>query len=185
MIVSIGVDCWMAEFLRKHHLRTLSFPFDWAVSYNGVSRCIEEKFKYFIQLKDRINPYDVYFHHDFQHGHLYRQDKEKYERRCLRFLKLLEGEEEVIFCRKGHAVHHHSEHKYETITSDLDDALRLDQILKEKYPRLRYRIIVILVCDKCFDPTKDYSSDKMDVHNIVGQDPSRFETLCKELFQVS
>ena len=45
MIIPIGVDCGMAEFCKKYNLRTRSFPFDWIVSYNGVSKCIENNFE--------------------------------------------------------------------------------------------------------------------------------------------
>jgi hypothetical protein len=68
IIIPIGVDCGIADFLKKYNLRTVSLPFDWAVSYNGVSKCIEDDFKYFTEpLTNRINIYDIYFHHDFHH----------------------------------------------------------------------------------------------------------------------
>ena len=178
MYISIGVDCWMADFLRKHDLRTMSFPFDWVVTYQGVSHCIETKFRQFLPFNDRINPYHMYFHHDFKEN--LSQDAKKYERRCQRFLDCL-NREEIVFCRKGHACHHHEEHE---VTSDLEDAERLAQILTRDYPRLRYRIIVILVCDKCFDPTKTYRSDHIEIYNIAtpSADPEKFEQLCRTLF---
>ncbi len=179
MYVSIGVDCYMAEFLRKHGLRTEAFPFDWVVSYHGVSRCIEERFKQFVSLHNRINPYHIYFHHDFLSNPA--KDIQKYERRCYRFLDCLKGEEEIIFCRKGHAVRHHTEH--DSVPSDLEDAERLAQVLTERYPRLRYRIVVILVCGKCFDPTRTYVSEKIEIHNLApSEDPEAFEQLCRTLF---
>lgn len=34
MIIPIGVDCGMAEFLRKNNLRNQAFPFDWMIISN-------------------------------------------------------------------------------------------------------------------------------------------------------
>ena len=50
MIIPIGVDCGMANFCKKYNLRNASLPIDWTVSYNGVSKCIEDDFKNFIHL---------------------------------------------------------------------------------------------------------------------------------------
>ena len=141
MIIPIGVDCGMADFLKKYNLRNMSFPFDWNVTYNGVSECIKDDFKFFTEpLNDRINKYDVYFHHDFENINVFEQEKEKYARRCQRFMNLLEtSNEEIIFCRKGHACHNHPEHngKYSNIVSDIEDAEKLDIILQNRYPNLK------------------------------------------------
>ena len=144
MIIPIGVDCVMAEFCKKYNLRNISFPFDWTVTYNGVSKCIDDNFKLFTKpLNNRINEYDIYFHHDFDKNELFNQDQEKYTRRCQRLINILEtSNENIIFCRKGHATHHHYEHngKYSNITNDLDDAEKLSVILSNKYPHLKYII---------------------------------------------
>ena len=192
MIVPIGVDCGMAEFLKKYNLRTSSFPFDWTVTYNGVSSCINDDFKFFTEpLDKRINKYDMYFHHDFIHHHLLSQDTEKYVRRYNRLLEILtSGSEEVIFCRKGHASHLHKEHngKYTHITSDLDDAEQLNLVLQTKYPNLKYKIIVILVCGDCFNSAETYTSESsnIEIHNIASPqaDDARFNDLCRTIFKV-
>ena len=192
MIVPIGVDCGMAEFLQKYKLRSSSFPFDWTVTYNGVSSCIDDDFKFFTQPLDKqINKYDMYFHHDFVNPQLLSQDTEKYTRRYNRLLDILRsGSEEVIFFRKGHASHLHKEHngKYTHITSDLDDAEKLDTVLQTKYPNLTYKIIVILVCGDCFDPSKVYKSEsnRIEIHNIASAqaDDARFNNLCRTIFKV-
>ena len=192
MIVPIGVDCGIAEFLIKHNLRTYSFPFDWTVTYNGVSSCINDDFKFFTEpLKGRINQYDVYFHHDFIHNHLLKQDTEKYVRRYERLLDILKsGNEEIIFCRKGHASHQHKEHdgKFTNIKSDIDDAENLDIVLQKKYPDLKYKIIVILVCGNCFNPTEKYKSksNNIEIYNIASAqaDTVAFENVCREIFEL-
>jgi hypothetical protein len=77
MIIPIGVDCGMAEFFKKYNLRGLSLPFNWTVTYNGVSNCIDNNFNNFIESLDtkRINMYDIYFHHDFNNINTYDDDK--------------------------------------------------------------------------------------------------------------
>lgn len=192
IIVPIGVDCGIADFLIKHNLRTFSFPFDWTVTYNGVSDCINDEFKFFTEpLKDQINQYDVYFHHDFVHNHLMQQDKEKYVRRYERLLDILKsGNAEIIFCRKGHASHQHQEHhgKFTNIKSDIDDAENLNVVLQKKYPDLKYKIIVILVCGNCFNPTEKYKSKStnIEIYNIASAqaDTAAFENVCREIFDL-
>lgn len=194
MIIPIGVDCGMAGFLKKNNLRNISFPFDWNVTYNGVSKCFEDSFKFFTEpLNNRINQYDIYFHHDFEKLDLINQDKEKYIRRCQRLINILETtSEEIVFCRKGHACHHHYEHngKYSNIINDIYDAENLDIILQNRYPLLNYKIVVILMCDNCFNPNETYKSDsdKIDIYNIATSTSREnsiiFENLCHNIFKV-
>jgi hypothetical protein len=193
MIIPIGVDCGMAVFLRDENLRYASFPFDWVVSYNGVSECINDNFNSFTEpLNSRINNYDVYFHHDFNNDDKHEHDKEKYTRRCKRVIDILENnvDEEVIFCRKGHACHHHDEHdgKYCEILSDVDDAENLHVVLKNKYPNLKYKIIVILVCGKCFNADEIYksSTDKIEIYNIATPqaDDEKFLNCARSIFKL-
>ena len=182
----------MADFLKKYNLRKLSFPFDWNVTYIGVSTCIDDNFRCFTEpLHNRINTYDIYFHHDFENKKLLDQDKEKYNRRCQRFLDILETtSEEIIFCRKGHACHHHCEHnnKYSNTINDIDDAEKVDIILQNKYPKLKYTIIVILICGKCFHSNETYTSksSNIDIYNIASNqaDYTIFESLCRDIFKV-
>lgn len=192
MIIPIGVDCEMAGFVKKYNLRKIAFPFDWNVTYNGVSKCIDDTFNFFTEpLTNRINTYDIYFHHDFENSNVVHQDTQKYIRRYQRLIHILEtSNEEIIFCRKGHARRHHSEHngKYSTITNDIDDAEKLDSILQNKYPQLQYTIIVILVCDRCFHSIKTYTSksDKIEIYNIATPqaDNTTFENMCRTIFKV-
>ena len=192
MIIPIGVDCGMAEFLKKYNLRKISFPFDWNVTYNGVSKCLEDDFKHFTEpLNNRINNYNIYFHHDFEDNNLLNQDKEKYTRRCQRIINILEtSNEEIIFCRKGHACRHHSEHngKYSNILNDIDDVEKLDILLQNKYPQLKYKIIVILVCGNCFNSNETYksNSERIEIYNIATVEPEHtiFENFCRNIFKV-
>ena len=189
MIIPIGVDCGVAEFCRKHNLRNMAFPFDWNVTYNGVSKCIEDNFKLFTEpLTNNINEYDVFFVHDFENDKDYEKYKEKYNRRYKRLINILEtSDEHVIFCRKGHACRHHSEHngKYSKITNDIIDAEKLDAIISHRYPRLNYKIIVILVCGECFNATHEYksNSNNIKIYNIATSqlEDKAFEDLCRTI----
>lgn len=176
MIVSLGTDCIVSMFCDKYKLRNMSLPFDWCVSYNGVSKCFEEDFIGFVDTIDenRINKYDVYFHHDFQEKEKYNLDSDKYIRRCARLLELLKNsEEELIFVRSGHSCHHHDEHnrKYNKISNDIDDIECLDVILSNKYPKLKYRIVIMLSCNKCFNPQFKYESKRsnIEIYNISAE----------------
>jgi len=167
MIIPIGVDCGMANIIKKYDLRSYSFPFDWIVSYNGVSRCIKDDFKLFIPT-DKLNEYDMFFPHDFTSS--IKEDTEKYKRRIDRFNTILQTSLETIyFIRKGHASHLHKEHagRFTTIKSDIEDAIELDAIFKIKYPQLSYRLIVFVVCGRCFDRSVNYNCDTIIVVNIA------------------
>ena len=190
IIVPIGVDCGMAAFCKKHNLRKISFPFDWTVTYNGVSKCIDDNFKNFTDpLNNKINEYDIYFHHDFYNN--INEDKEKYVRRYKRLINILEtSNEDIIFCRKGHACHHHYEHngKYSTITNDIHDAEQLNTIISRKYPQLNYKIIVILICGNCFISNNIYksNSDNIEIYNIANleEENTIFENCCSNIFNI-
>jgi hypothetical protein len=185
MIISIGIDCKIASFLKLHNLRHIAFPFDWTVTYNGVSKCIDDNFKFFTEpLHNRINNYDIYFHHDFEDKESYIATKEKYDRRCQRLINILETTTEyIIFCRKGHAQYHHYEHN--NISNDIDDAEQLNIILSTKYPQLVYTIIVILDCDKCFNSNKIYksNSDKIEIYNLNSGNIT-LDDCCRTIFNI-
>lgn len=198
LFVSIGIDCDVANFLTKYNLRKASLPFDWNVSYNGVSKCIDCDFKKFTEplSVERINEDDVYFHHDFLNETTIITDKEKYDRRCLRLLNMLEmnntvdssanGGVSILFIRKGHMCYHHEEQngKYKNITDDYEDAKKLNSVLLSKYPHLKYKIIVILGCTECFKKdtvcVKD-TDNNIEVYNNVcdaGEDRNKLFEEC-------
>lgn len=195
IFISIGIDCDVANFLNKYNLRKMSLPFDWNVSYNGISKCIDCNFKNFTESldKDRINEHDIYFHHDFEKVNDVEAiiaDKEKYNRRCYRLINLFEkceiSKEEIIFIRKGHMCYHHDEQngKYKNITDDYEDAEKLSKILACKYPCLKYKIIILLGCTKCFKKNTSYVKDvnnNIEVYNNiceVGEDRNKLFDEC-------
>jgi hypothetical protein len=203
IFVSIGIDCDVANFLNKYNLRKASLPFDWNVSYNGVSKCIDNDFKNFTDFAEplsvnRINRDDVYFHHDFLSEAMIPVDSDKYSRRCERLLDMLKknncdgssgsgsGSEQILFIRKGHMCYHHEEQngKYANITDDYEDAKRLNGVLRSKYPLLKYKIILLQGCTKCFKKDTvcmDDTANNIEIYNNVcdaGEDRNRLFEEC-------
>ena len=171
IIIPIGIDCIIAEFLSKNNLRNRSYPFDWVLTYSGVHKIIDNNFIDFIPndfSSDQIlnTTYDVLFLHEKS-----LDDKLKYERRILRLKTLLENsKEEIIFLRRSHLVGHHEQHEYTNTSNDVEDAKKLNNLLKLKYHNLKFKIILILMCDKCFSG-KEYVSliniyPNIEIHNI-------------------
>jgi hypothetical protein len=178
IFVSIGIDCDVANFLNKYNLRKASLPFDWNVSYNGVSKCIDSDFKNFTEplSVNKINRDDIYFHHDFLSEAMIPVDSDKYSRRCQRLLNMFEEcqatGKQIIFIRKGHMCYHHEEQngKYANITDDYEDAKRLNGVLLSKYPLLKYKIILLQGCTKCFKKDTvcmDDTANNIEIYNNV------------------
>ena len=127
MYISIGVDCGTSEFLKKYNLRKMSLPFDWCVTYKGISEIIKNDFTSFIPINEKINDYGVLFVHD-----KFPEDNEKITRRIDRFKNILDTyTDNITFIRKSHACHNHNE--FDMIHNDIIDCEELDNILKEKY----------------------------------------------------
>lgn len=184
-IIPCGIDCGLAGLLKKYNLRCFSLPFDWSVSYGGISEIIKNDFKDFIPINNsKIN---TSYNYSFVHNN-FPEDAETMGRRCNRLLELLRTTTELVFIRKGHAFHHHAEtcNLGLKLENDITDAENLSNVLKEKYPNLKYKIIVTLVCDTCFDKNVNYVSNDANVkiYNISTPtfDDNKFETLFKDIF---
>lgn len=167
---TIGVDCGVAGFLKDNHKRLYSLPFDWVVTYNGVSEIIRNRFISYIPNDQKtISCHTSFMHHSFPH------DTEAFHRRIQRFLQLLDNKnDKLIFFRKGHALRHHKEAEClnTNIKNDLHDAEELCDHLMHYYPDLKFEIIVLLICGNCFDKKNVYTSDhqKIVVINMVSND---------------
>lgn len=165
IIIPLGIDCGIASYLKDKNLRNISLPFDWSVPYNGVSKIFENNFKELLPDCGTINEnYEINFVHN-----IFPRDKEMMTRRISRLIDLLNGQEELLFIRRGHAIHHHNEsEKYNfTLKNDLDDMIDLNELIQTKYPNLKYKIILILVCGSCFKQEKcQHINDNIIIHNI-------------------
>jgi hypothetical protein len=187
IIIPIGVDCGNADFLKKNNIRNFALPFDWVVTYNGVSNIIKNDFHNFIP--NNCENYNDIYSIAFPHNK-FPDDNEKIVRRINRFKNILETtNEKIFFLRKGHGSHNHGEHNNNILKNEVTDAEDLDNILKEKYPNLNYEIIVILICGNCFNAEKIYtsSSKNIKIYNISMTiiDDKFFNDLCSTLFVTS
>ena len=121
-----------------------------------------------------------FIHNNFPH------DTETMMRRCNRLLNLLRNTpDELVFIRKGHSVHHHTEcnQKGFNLENDITDAEKLSFVLKQKYPILKYKIIIVLVCGSCFDNNIVYTSTNIQIYNIATPtvDNNKFEQILNEI----
>jgi hypothetical protein len=193
--ISIGVDCGFTYMLKKHNMRNFSLPFDWVISYRGVSEIIKNNFECYLPItcdnfesKDILNfipknnnnfnnMCDVWFIHDS-----FPKDLEKLTRRIERFKNLLNSNEKLVFLRKSHGQHHHNEY---TIKNYIDDAEELDTILNNKYPNLKYIIVVVLICGHCFKSNIFYKSksSNIKIYNISNIHPSNHYTTIPPQFE--
>jgi hypothetical protein len=165
IIIPIGIDCSISSFLIRNGLRKISLPFDWVVTYTGVHDIIDDLFKDYIpdchgSGKILNKNYNVLFIHDN-----FPEDKEKYIRRINRLNDILtNSDEEVIFMRRSHLTRHHDE--YDNITNDFEDSKKLSLLLQDKYPKLKFKIVLILMCGECFNHNINYEYQNIEVYNI-------------------
>jgi len=172
MIIPVGIDCGITDALRKLNLRDIALPFDWNVTYSGVADIIKNDFESFVPVrrfgiqKDKtescvFNKYDVLFiHEDWQNKKS--EEQEKYYKRIARFKEILESTHDTIyFIRKGHMFHTHREYYFK---NDIESVVELAQVLKEKYPNLKYKIFLILCCPSCYNINEHY---KIPDENII------------------
>ena len=192
MFISLGADCGTANTLNKLKLRTCSLPFDWVVTYEGITTIIDNDFINYLP-KNYDNKYEklnknsgtLFLHNTFPH------DIETMNKRIARFKELLEtSKEKIIFVRRSHGIHHHNE--YDNVKDDIIDIKNLDILLSTKYPNLIYEIHLILICNKCYTNTiiNKTISNNIKIHNILKEcpinidikNPDYFDNLCKQIF---
>jgi len=96
--------------------------------------------------------------------------------------------EHIMFIRKGHLCRHHDEQgaAYSDVMKDICEAEYLDNILLNKYPNLKYKIILILGCTKCFnqDITYKSNSENIEIYNCIHDDEARGKLFEECLFNV-
>lgn len=202
--VSLGADCGVSEYLKKYNLRDCSLPFDWIVSYQGPIEILRNNFEKFTP----INGGGRLFHKESKCWHVhysFPEDNEKMNRRITRFYDILEnsGEDVMIyFIRNSHWTSHHDEYKnhiinelhtqdipqcYECNYDEIENTYQLDMFLKEKYPKMKYKIFLQLLCYKCYDKNKFYHSktNNVVITNIAYENPTneRVEETLNHLFQ--
>jgi len=159
VIIPIGIDCEVAEVLKKINIRTVAYPFDWNVTYCGVNEIIKNNFKDFVpttrygiqknpKYSTVFNKYGTMFiHEDWIKDE--KNEQNKYYRRIERFQKLLNDSNETIyFIRKGHMFHHHTEYYFQ---DDMESVTDLSNFLRQSYPKLTFKIILTICCPSCYN----------------------------------
>ena len=167
IIIPIGIDCEVAEFAIKNGYREYALPFDWAVTYKGVSDIIRNNLENILPKDGEIFNGDFaikYVHHTFP------LDREKLNRRIDRMRKILNSDSSVIFIRKGHLPHHHMEYEPIELKREIEDIEKLADILESKYKKLDYKIILGLGCEKCYSSDFSYipCNETIKIFNNVG-----------------
>ena len=181
--ISLGSDCMCANTARDTNKRAFALPFDWVVTYNGVSDIIKEEFINFLPKLENttlFNPLSsTYFIHN-----KFPDDYDKMNRRIIRFMDLLKNEtDEIIFIRHSHHHHHHQETSELnwTLKNDIVDGEELYVLLKEKYPKLNFKIIIILSCWKCFNIENVYQSENIKIYNAT-QSNKKMDKLIPQVY---
>ncbi len=138
-IIPLGINCSLAETLKKIGKRNISHPLDWVVSFGGISKLFQKKFEGFIPVKKYKYPNNDEFFWSEDFGIVFRHDNfpestEKYQRRIDRLLNLLSTTtEHVVFVRKCHQHSHHQEVSHHNILydNDIKDIIEFDKIIKK------------------------------------------------------
>ena len=142
LIISLGIDCGPQITIKRAKISQPSFPFDWCITYKGVSEIISKgytellenpipsstgsyidvtngiKFKHDGTIIENKQGNKVYKQHDNKETTL-EAVKDKYMRRLQRLYTYLEAyntstnRQQIIFVRKSHdELHHEEAHQY-------------------------------------------------------------------------
>ena len=150
--IPIGIDCDVAFMCKEFNMRNCAYPFDHIVTYDGITKILENNFNNFIPEinENTINNhvFDKNYNTKFIHDNfLLQEDKDKYKRRIDRFLEILNTNKKIVFIKKGHSIHHHNE--LHNIVNEYEEVKKLNEYLKTNYKNLDYEIVIILLCKKC------------------------------------
>jgi hypothetical protein len=190
LVISLGVDCSIKVLLKKQNIEQPTFPFDWFVSYKGVTDLISNN----LQKSKLIDGKNLDTYIDKKNGILFKHDNkidiyEKYTRRLNRLNKYLEYYEKtnnkIIFMRKSHDKLQHSE-DYETkyngvIKNDIEDMNNLSKYLSKTYPKLNYIIHLFLMCNRCYSNynketyNKNINIKKLKIYNLTNLEDKEHE----------
>ncbi len=147
-IISIGSDCSVAGSLRNLKYKDATYPFDWCISkINFITMCFETNFKCYLDIFDKNTnlikksgnghfKYDesIYFYHENIYDNLDNDlllfYKNKFKRRIERFINLLNSDSKILLVRKS-------------VNEEYNDILKLNKIIKSKYPNINFNILYI------------------------------------------
>lgn len=186
IFIPIGSDCFTTFGLKDNDLRFQSLPFYWIVTFDGIYDIIKNDFLDFIPKNDDNNitvnnsnddNLEVDTHNNAIYNDKYKilflhnkfpEDNEKIKKRINRFKQILETTtQEIIFIRKTHMMHHHEEmiknFNCNNVKDEILESEKLSKLLTTSYPKLNFKIYLILSCNICYEPINYYT----DCSNIV------------------
>lgn len=169
VFVSLGNDCAVAEYLRDRGLRHAAFPFDWAVTYGGVSRLFTND-----ALASWCAVDATGYNAAFGTLHLHTPFPYALPTMARRFARLrdtlADPAKRVVLIRRSHTLHHHFE-RAEALVDELADARALASLLAKAYPAKAaaggFRIVLMLACDMCHPKSEPESGEVLHVHNLT------------------
>jgi hypothetical protein len=167
--VSLGSHCEVSDYLRATGLRNVAMPFDWLLSFNheGFIATLSDDFLYLTDdrylLREIEDPsiiqnfaYKVEFRHDWPHSDYWvdqarsaeqlKAIKTKYKRRVVRFKKLNDCEEKVVFIRAAYDFSINPrpfwrEPGIEKITTS--QAREIRHALKSYFPKVDFTLVIV------------------------------------------
>lgn len=171
--VPIGCCCATSIFMNKLEKRSISFPLDWLCSYHDVHKIFDNEFKDFLKTVRHVSRYNQeylklppeteleynldysvrIFHREYEEkkGNVY---EETIQRRINRLLKVLnDSDKEIVFIRRGHMIWHHIEvavsplQQIEASIGEKEDMEKLVEVLRRKYPNLKFKIHLFIDCN--------------------------------------
>ena len=103
--VPIGIDYDVAFMCKEFKMRNCAYPFDHIVTYDGITKILENNFEKFIpEINENIinnHVFDKNYNTKFIHDNfLLEEDKDKYKRRIDRFLKILDDKKKLYLSKK-------------------------------------------------------------------------------------
>lgn len=168
IIIPIGIDCFIADELRKNNKRFFSLPFDWTVTYNGITDIIKNNFIDYLPKIENNSLVNLLSNTYFIHNK-FPNDYDKMNRRIHRFRNLLNEEiNQLIFIRKSHCLYHHDESILYNckLKNDITDCEELYDYLKINYPKLNFKIMIILMCNNCFSNNYSEKIKIIDINEL-------------------
>jgi hypothetical protein len=178
-IVSLGYNCEIANSIIEMRARDSAYPFDWNFSRMWkINETMKQRFSnFFLQENLMIAKYKKFPAKERDNGFIYIHDgpyhilseykdeyttvKEKYNRRIIRLLDLLDNGKSILFVRSFY-------------DDKIDDHLEFVNILKNIYPNSKFHLLVF-----CKDEKK-ISVENDNIEYINGVSIDRF-SICNFL----
>jgi hypothetical protein len=161
LIVSLGSNCNTAHVLKNYGLRTTAFPFDWLLTLDEEKfiELLDNDFLHFLDKEYFIKHNSIlvhkYYNIEFRHEvEGLERLIEKHTKRIARFRQLDHYPGKVFFIRNVHvssadpALYGRDEKGF--CSMDTESALRLNAVLKKRFPKLDFTLVTINVNETSF-----------------------------------